>query len=58
MPVTSWRKSSHSSSNADNCVETAAGGSAVMIRDTANREGTTLTFSGPAWTAFLATIRR
>lgn len=51
-----WRKSSHSDANGGDCVEVATS-DAVMIRDTANRDGVTLTVSAGAWSAFLAAIR-
>jgi hypothetical protein len=51
-----WRKSSHSDANGGDCVEVATS-DAVMIRDTASREGVTLAVTVDAWSAFLATIR-
>lgn len=52
-----WRKSSYSGGNGGSCVETASGSGAVLVRDTANRDGGTLSFSAGAWTAFLGTLR-
>ena len=52
-----WRKSSHSDGNGGACVETAGGSGAVLVRDTTDRAGVTLSVSGTAWTAFLATLR-
>ena len=51
----SWRKPSHSNGEAT-CVEvgTADG---VLIRDTTDRGGVTLSVPTAAWTAFLATLR-
>lgn len=51
-----WRKSSYSGGMNNNCVEVAAS-DAVLIRDTADRAGVTLSVSGAAWTKFLAAIR-
>jgi len=52
-----WRKSSKSGSNGA-CVEVADYGSGtVMVRDTTNRDGGTLAFSGAAWSTFLASVR-
>ena len=51
-----WRKSSYSSCNGDDCVEVGTSGG-VLVRDTVNRQGVTLSVSGAAWTSFLATIR-
>jgi hypothetical protein len=50
-----FRKSSYSVDTGQ-CVEVAAGGP-VLIRDTTDRGGFTLTVPPAAWTAFLATIR-
>jgi hypothetical protein len=51
-----WRKSSHSDANGGDCVEVAVG-DAVMIRDTTNRDGVTLSVTAGTWSAFLAAIR-
>ena len=47
-----WRKSAHST--IDTCVEVASG---VAVRDTKDREGPVLTFSGAAWRAFTAGLK-
>ena len=57
-----WRKSSYSGANGGNCVEvgTAAPGVAahnVVVRDTTNRAGATLTFPPTAWRTLLAKVR-
>ena len=51
-----WRKSSFSGTNGGQCVEVAAPG-AVLVRDTTNRDGETLTFSAQAWKSFAAMIK-
>ena len=51
-----WRKSSYSGPNGGECVEVATTG-AVLVRDTADRDGVVLTFTAEAWRAFAATIR-
>jgi hypothetical protein len=51
-----WRKSTYSGTNGS-CVETASGDGAVMVRDTTNRDGGTLSFTAGAWLAFLGTLR-
>jgi hypothetical protein len=62
-----WRKSSYSDGNGGNCVEVGADG-AILVRDTANRDGGTLSFTADTtrpkptasyytWTAFSATLR-
>jgi hypothetical protein len=52
-----WRKSSYSNATGGDCVECAASPSLVLVRDTTDRAGVTLSVSGPTWTAFLATLR-
>jgi hypothetical protein len=52
-----WRKSSYSSQSGGSCLEAGTDAGVVLIRDTTNRGGVTLSVSGPTWTAFLATIR-
>ena len=51
-----WRKSSYSGSNGGECVEVATAG-AVLVRDTADRNGPVLTFTADAWRAFTTAIR-
>ena len=51
-----WRKSSYSGPNGGECVEVATA-AAVLVRDTADRDGAVLTFTAEAWRAFTATIR-
>jgi hypothetical protein len=53
----SWRKSSYSGNNGGNCVETASTTGAVMVRDTADRDGAELRFAPDAWRAFAASIK-
>jgi hypothetical protein len=48
-----WRKSSYSTNGGQDCVETASGDGAVLVRDTANRDGGTLAFSAAAWERFI-----
>jgi hypothetical protein len=50
----SWRKASASEGNENACVEVGFSTNAVGVRDTKNRTAATLTFSGKAWSAFLA----
>jgi hypothetical protein len=52
-----WRKSSYSDNGGTACVEVGGAPSAVLVRDTTNRTGATLTFPAAAWHALLATIR-
>jgi hypothetical protein len=53
-----WRKPSRSDANGGNCVEARDDESgAVMVRDTKNRSGATLTVPAAAWSKFMAAIR-
>jgi hypothetical protein len=52
-----WRKSTYSSANGGQCVETAARNGVVLVRDTVDRDGEVLGFSAQAWTAFTASLR-
>jgi hypothetical protein len=51
-----WRKASYSNGSG-NCVEVADTARAVVVRDTADRTGGTLTFTANAWQSFLGTLR-
>jgi Domain of unknown function (DUF397) len=51
-----WRTSSYSGSNGGNCVE-AATAEGVAVRDSADRDGGTLTFTAEAWQAFTSALR-
>ena len=50
-----WRKSSFSSANGGACVEVASA-EEVMIRDTTNRAGVTLSVPTAAWQTFTAKL--
>jgi hypothetical protein len=50
-----WRKSSYSGDNGGECIEVATA-EAVLVRDTADRDGPVLTFTADAWRAFTTTI--
>ena len=56
VEVASWRKSTYSTGDGGQCVEVASD-DMIMVRDTANRAGGTLSFSAAAWVRFLSTIR-
>jgi uncharacterized protein DUF397 len=51
-----WRKSTYSDGSGGDCVETSSNG-AVLVRDTTDRAGVTLTVPADAWLNFLARIR-
>jgi hypothetical protein len=51
-----WRKSSYSQ-NGGQCIETASGHGVILVRDTTNRDGGTLSIPSDAWQRFTATLR-
>ena len=51
-----WRKSSHSDGNGGACVETASADGVVLVRDTTDRGGFTLSVPPTAWARFLAAV--
>jgi Domain of unknown function (DUF397) len=52
-----WRKSSYSDGNGGQCVETASANGAVLVRDTADRDGATLGVPAAAWAKFTASLK-
>ncbi len=52
-----WRKSSHSDGNGGNCVETATRDGYVAVRDTTDRDGTTLSIPAAAWQRFTDALK-
>ena len=52
-----WRKSTYSSSNGGACIEVAAVGRAVAVRDSKDAGGPVLTFGQQTWKAFAAKVR-
>jgi uncharacterized protein DUF397 len=56
MSESPWRKSTYSGGADSTCVEVAAAG-AVLVRDTTNREGFTLSVTAGAWSAFLRSVK-
>jgi hypothetical protein len=54
-----WRTSSRSTDSGGNCVEVADNlPSAVLVRDSKDRSGPTLTFAPDTWRAFVARTPR
>jgi hypothetical protein len=51
-----WRKSHYSGDNGGECVEVAAA-AVVLVRDTTDRTGPTLTFPTDAWRSFVSSIK-
>ena len=52
-----WRKSSYSGGNGGSCVETASDGAIVLVRDTTDRDGFTLSIPADAWAEFTDSLR-
>ncbi|MFF9048360.1 DUF397 domain-containing protein [Streptomyces parvulus] len=52
----SWFKSTYSSGEGGECVEVAANGTAVRVRDSKERGGPQLTFTRGVWAVFVADI--
>jgi hypothetical protein len=52
-----WRKSSHSANGGQDCVEAASASGAVLIRDTTDRDGGTLSFPSATWQSFTNSLR-
>jgi hypothetical protein len=52
-----WRKSSYSGANGGSCIETATLDGAILVRDTTNRDGVTLSFPTGAWQRFTRALR-
>jgi len=52
-----WRKSTYSDATGGQCVEVADTASAVLVRDSTDRDGGTLTFTARAWQAFAVSMK-
>jgi hypothetical protein len=52
-----WRKSSYSAANGGACIEVASG-EAILVRDTTNRDGGTLSFPASVWANFTSKVKR
>lgn len=54
-----WRTASYSGAGANGgeCVEVASTDEAVLVRDTKNRTGATLSVPANAWQAFIAAVK-
>ena len=52
-----WRKSSYSANGGQSCVEAASASGAVLIRDTTDRDGATLSFTAATWQSFTNSLR-
>ena len=54
--MVNWRKSTHSDASGGQCVEVGLDGM-VLVRDTANRDGVTLSVPAAAWQDFTVSLR-
>jgi hypothetical protein len=52
-----WRKASYSGGANGSCVEVGNVAPVVMVRDTTDRDGQTLSFSAEAWQEFIGALR-
>lgn len=51
-----WRKSSYSDASGGNCVEVGADG-VILVRDTTDRDGLTLSVPAGAWRRFTDQVK-
>ncbi|MBW8481142.1 DUF397 domain-containing protein [Actinomadura sp. PM05-2] len=56
-PPNAWRKSSHSTSGAQDCVEVTNDRGLARIRDSKDPHGPTLPLPHPTWAAFLDNLK-
>jgi Domain of unknown function (DUF397) len=52
-----WRKSTYSDASGGQCVELASDDAAVLVRDTTDRDGGTLSLTAAAWQEFTDSLR-
>jgi hypothetical protein len=52
-----WRKSSYSDANGGNCIEVTDTAGVLLVRDTNDPAGATLTITAEAWTTFTRNLR-
>jgi uncharacterized protein DUF397 len=52
-----WRKATRSSGNGGNCIEVAAAGRTVAVRDSKDPDGPRLAFGTQTWKAFAAKVK-
>ncbi|MGH3238860.1 MAG: DUF397 domain-containing protein [Spirillospora sp.] len=58
MSNVTWKKSSHSSSQGDNCVELADLGEVIGVRDSKDPDGPKLVVGRDAFAAWVASLER
>jgi hypothetical protein len=52
-----WRKSTYSDGNGGECVELASDSGVILVRDTTNRTGATLSVPAAAWRRFTDALK-
>ena len=52
-----WRKSSYSDANGGQCLETASADGVILVRDTTDRNGATLSVPAAAWQRFTGALK-
>lgn len=52
-----WRKSTYSEGNGGSCVETASDSGVILVRDTTDRTGVTLSVPAAAWRRFTDALK-
>jgi hypothetical protein len=57
IEVASWRNSTYSGGSSGACVECGTAADVVLVRDTTDRDGVTLSVSTSAWSKFTSAIR-
>jgi hypothetical protein len=57
VEVAAWRKSTFSGNGGGSCVEAGQASDAVLVRDTTDRDGGTLSFAPGTWGTFVTSLR-
>jgi hypothetical protein len=52
-----WRKFSYSDANGGQCLETATASGVILVRDTTDRDGATLSVPAAAWQRFTDALK-
>jgi hypothetical protein len=57
VEVASWRVASYTGASGGNCVEVGGADRTILVRDTKDRDGGTLTFTAASWQVFANSIK-
>lgn len=52
-----WRVATYTGGNGGNCVEVGDANRAILVRDSKDRDGGTLTFTAATWQVFTNSLR-